>query len=150
MENNLTDPQYWADVIERDILEPDKITTHLSHLRQTLRRRAPQPDALAEALKLCRAELLIRHGLPLGVAQSTDRPRCKTCKALLAADAALAAPRPERTYNAEEVVWGKRAAFVTGTEARNTDGYPLSPDEARIEAERLWASGERKDGEAGA
>jgi hypothetical protein len=42
------------------------------------------PEALVEALKLCRAELLIRHGLPYG-----DKQGCKACVALLAADAAL-------------------------------------------------------------
>ena len=41
-----TQPKYWADAIERDILEPDKITTYLSHLRQTLR-RAPDADRAA-------------------------------------------------------------------------------------------------------
>ena len=53
METDKTHPEYWADAIERDILEPDKITTHLGHLRQTLR-----PDPLLPLLLEAREALV--------------------------------------------------------------------------------------------
>ena len=55
METDKTHPEYWADAIERDILEPDKITTHLGHLRQTLRPDPLLPLHIDEALTQAQA-----------------------------------------------------------------------------------------------
>lgn len=57
-----------------------------------LDRRAPDPRvvALVEAGKLCRRELVRRHGLPF-----IDKPNCEGCQAIFAFDAALAALKEE-------------------------------------------------------
>ncbi len=129
--------ELWDGIMSDVLTAKRKAIDALAEPELKLGFRAPQPDALVEA-----ATRLL-HACERA---DEDGELALTIDGTLLDDVrtALAAPRPERTYSAEDMVWGKQAAFVTGTEARNTDGYPLSPDEARVEAERLWPSGERK------
>ncbi len=141
MENDLTNPQYWADAIERDILEPDKITTHLGHLRQTLR-RAPQPDALVEA-----ATRLL-HACERA---DEDGELALTIDGTLLDDVrtALAAPRPERAYSAEDAIQLQRAAFIGCLTFLTVKGWIAYPSEvlADVQAEAESRYREHKEKE---
>ncbi len=118
-----------------------------------LERRVPQPDALAEALKYAAtlADLLVK-------AIAANDPSGELMYRARELQAALAAPRPERTYSAEEVrelvAAFRDAVGAVEWGARTAGPHRVSPDGIemflktlwRIEPVlRCWPSGERKD-----
>ncbi len=114
-------------------------------------RRAPQPDALAEAVRKAAHER-IRQLESWG--HDGKLSGCNLCQEHVALSAALAAPRPERTYSAE----GGRVTRAVPFALRPVDGrggpsfgvYLDIVYESLVDRdEALRRYGERKDGEAG-
>ena len=108
-----------------------------------LLRRAPQPDALVEALKQALKEAIAfarRAADWYGPDPNVEVWETTLCSVERGKERA-----PERTYSAEEV----REAFEQGAMATTGHGYPLTKTEARVQALLRYPSGERKDEEAG-
>ncbi len=124
------------------------------------RRRAPQPDAPVEALPLglstqgvavalsgpYQGWVLIKHA----DGQWVTAAKLDEFSMGILANAALAAPRPERTYSAEEVQEAYLDGHCDGWDHVRGIVWNMAQDGAKAEAQRRWPVGERRDGEAGA
>ena len=119
---------------------------------QTERRRAPQSDALVEALAEALRDLY-NHCADQGWLLKSHATKVMDMARSALSGSALAAPRPERTYNAEKAREEQIRAFMLGAEwnatQEGTVGRSQFYAEAEAEALLRYPSGERKDGEAG-
>ncbi len=122
-------------------------------------RRAPQPDALVEALQ--KAERKLSDLLSTTKARGyRGRQISMIVESIMGVvfsvrqglTAALAAPRPERTYSAAEVRELVEAVIAADDLGKNTEmdfRFAKVFQRAARMAEALRRYGERKDGEAG-